>query len=58
MWDVTNNHLGHIQQVDLEEEAEHAGCDLVGSPTDGVAQFVAHSQTALLLQPLEEERYG
>ena len=35
-------HLGHIQQVDLEKEAQRAACDLVGSPSDCIAQLTAH----------------
>lgn len=50
------NHLGNIQQVDLEEEAESAACDLVWSPTDRIAQFAEHRQTTALACPLEDKK--
>lgn len=53
------NHLSHIQQVDLEEEAQSAACDLVGSPADGIAQFAPHRQTISLVPWLQDkERAG
>lgn len=42
LFGVTVNHLSHIQQVDLEEEPQSTACDLIGSPTNGVAYFAAH----------------
>lgn len=47
-------HLSYIQQVDLEEEAQSGSCDLVGGPTDGVAQFAPHGQTISLDHSLED----
>lgn len=52
------NHLGNIQQVDLEEEAESAACDLVGSSTNGIAQFAGHRQTTSLWRPLDDKERG
>jgi len=50
---LLSNHLSHIQQVDLEEEAQRTACDLVGSPADGIAQFIPHSQTSSLVLRLK-----
>lgn len=52
------NHLSHIQQVDLEEEAQGAACDLVGSPSDGVAEFAPHRQAISLGPWLEDKQRG
>lgn len=52
------NHLSHIQQVDLEEEAQSAACDLVGSPTNGVTQLAPHGQTISMDPWLEDEQRG
>ena len=54
---VTASHLSHVQQVDLQEEAESTSCDLVGRSADGVAQLVADGQGApLALRKDREER--
>lgn len=50
------SHLGHIQQVDLKEEAQGAAGDLVGRPADGIAQLTAHWQAAPLVPLLGKKR--
>lgn len=52
------NHLSHIQQVDLEEEAQGAARDLVGSPADGIAEFAPHRQAISLGPWLEDKQRG
>lgn len=47
-------HLSHFEQVDLEEEAQSAACDLVRSPANGVTQFAPHRQTISLDRWLED----
>lgn len=55
---VLVNHLSHVQQVDLEEEAQSAASDLVGRPADGVAQLAPHRQMMSLLLGLEDTHRG
>ena len=53
---VTASHLSHVQQVDLQEEAESTSCDLVGRSANRVAQLVADGQgTPLALRKQREE---
>lgn len=40
-------HLSHIQQEDLEEEAQSSACDLIGSSADGVAQLAPTGETLM-----------
>ena len=40
-------HLSHIQQEDLEEEAQSSACDLIGGSADGVTQLAPESETVL-----------
>lgn len=49
-------HLSHVQQVDLQEEAESAACDLVGRAAHGVAQLVAHGQAVSPFRLEKRER--
>lgn len=46
-------HLSHIQQEDLEKEAQSAACDLVGGSADGITQLVPNSETVPLDSLLE-----
>lgn len=41
-------HLSHIQQEDLEEEAQSGACDLIGSSADGITQLAPKSETVPL----------
>lgn len=51
------NHLSHIKQVDLEEEAQSAACYLVRGSPKSIAQFAPHRQPALPLFLWLEEKH-
>lgn len=48
-------HLSHVQQEDLEEEAQSAACDLVGGSADGITQLVPKRETVPSNSLLKEE---
>lgn len=50
------SHLCHIEQVDLKEEAQSAACDLIGSSTNGVAEFAPDRESTSPLLWLEMKK--
>lgn len=48
-------HLSHVQQEDLEEEAQGAACDLVGGSADGITQLAPKRETVPSNSLLKEE---
>lgn len=54
-WFSSLCHLSHVQQEDLEEEAQSAACDLVGGSADGITQLVPKRETVPSNSWLKEE---
>lgn len=49
-------HLGDVQEVDLQEEAQGASRDLIGRSADGVAYLAADRQPLFVLALREDQR--